>query len=171
MHIRPATENDIPALCDLQNLAIRDIDWMWIEKPETLDMRKAWFAERQHSGFPVIVAVDDDGSILGYASYGTFRGRDGYDLTVEHSVYLFPEARGKGTGKALLAEIIELARKDGRHAMVAIIDAENTLSIKLHEQFGFIHGGFMPQLGKKRGRWRDQVAMYLLLDDRETPPA
>lgn len=171
MIIRPATENDLPALLDLHNLAIRDIDWMWIEKPETLAAREAWFADRQRSGFPVIVAADEDDKVLGYASYGTFRGREGYDLTVEHSVYLFPEARGKGTGKALLAEIIDLARKDGRHAMVAIIDAENTLSIKLHEQFGFIHSGVMPQLGKKRGRWRDQVAMYLLLDDREAPPA
>lgn len=171
MHIRPATEADLPALLDLHNMAVRDIDWMWIEKEETLADRKAWFAARQRDGFPVVVAVDAAGKVLGYAGFGAFRGRDGYDLTVEHSVYLFPEARGQGTGKALLTHVIDLARQQGRHAMVAVIDAQNTLSIRMHERFGFIRGGMMPQIGKKRGKWRDQVTMYLLLDDRPAPPA
>ena len=171
MRIRPATDADLPALLALHNMAIADIDWMWIEQPETLEGRTAWLAERRAKGFPVDVVVDDDDRVLGYAAYGTYRGRDGYDLTVEHSVYLFPEARGQGLGKALLAHIIERARSDGRHAMVAVIDAENTNSIRLHERFGFEHGGHMKQLGKKRGKWRDQVQMALLLDDRDAPPA
>lgn len=169
MHIRPATDADLPALLAIHNQAIRELDGIWIEQEETPDGRAAWLAERRQKGFPVVVGVDDAGTVLGYAAYGTYRGRDGYDLTVEHSVYLFPEHQGKGYGKQLLAHIIELARADGRHAMVAVIDAENTGSIALHRQFGFTGGEVLRQLGKKRGKWRDQVQLVLLLDARETP--
>ncbi|WP_417310240.1 GNAT family N-acetyltransferase [Devosia sp.] len=170
MRIRPATDADLPALLTLHNQAIRDNDGIWIEIEETLEGRAAWLAERRQKGFPVVVGVNAQDEVLGYAAYGTYRGRDGYDLTVEHSVYLFPEHHGKGYGRQLLAHIIELARADGRHAMVAVIDVENTGSIRLHRGFGFTGGQVLPQLGKKRGKWRDQVQMVLLLDDRDVPP-
>jgi L-amino acid N-acyltransferase len=169
MHIRDATEADLSALLEIHNDAIRTLDAIWIEEEETMDGRRQWFRDRKAAGFPIIVAVDDADKVLGYGSYGTYRGRGGYRATVEHSVYLFPEARGHGAGKALLTRLIELAREDGLHAMVAVIDATNTISIEMHDRIGFESTGVLRQVGQKRGKWLDQVQMVLLLDDRERP--
>lgn len=170
MIIRDATEADLPALLEIHNDAIRNQAGIWLDDEEMLEQRRDWFEARQRASFPVIVAEDESGQVIGYASYGTYRGRGGYRLTVEHSVYLRTNARGKGTGKALMEQLIEVARERGMHAMVAVIDAENTLSIRMHEKFGFQSGGRLPQLGIKFGTWRDQYQMVLLLDERETPP-
>ncbi len=171
MTIRAATENDIPALLEIHNDAVRRLSWIWISREDTLADRTKWFHERMAAGFPVLVAEDGTGRVIGYGAFGTYRGRDGYDLTVEHSVYLLPEAQGHGLGKRLLTELIDIARAQGRHMMVAVIDTDNVLSIKLHEKFGFVHAGTLPEAGKKHGRWVSQTNMYLLLDDRKAPPA
>lgn len=169
--IRPATSADVPALLDLHNWSIAELDGTWIERPETLAGRTRWFEERMAADFPVLVAEDEAGKVVGYGAYGTFRGRDGYDLTVEHSIYVYPHAQGHGLGHRFLDMLVDIARKRGRHLMVAIIDAENRVSIDLHEKHGFVRGGALPQAGKKKGKWRDQVTLYLLLDDRDAPPA
>lgn len=171
MTIRDATESDLPALLEIHNQAIRTQAGIWIDHEETLEQRTAWMADKLAHDFPVIVAEDAAGAVVGYGAYGTYRGRGGYRLTVEHSVYLSPDAQGKGMGKALMQRLIEIARARGIHAMVAVIDAENTLSIKLHENFGFQSAGMLPQLGVKFGQWRDQYQMVLLLDERDAPPA
>ncbi|MBU1175994.1 MAG: GNAT family N-acetyltransferase [Alphaproteobacteria bacterium] len=169
MHIRDAKEADLPSLLAIHNDAIRTLDAIWIEHEDTMEDRRQWFLDRKAMGFPVVLAVDDNDTVLGYGSYGTYRGREGYRLTVEHSVYLFPEARGKGVGKALLSWLIEKARADGLHAMVAVIDASNAVSIDMHEKFGFESSGVLRQLGQKWGKWLDQVQMVKLLDDRAAP--
>ena len=169
MIIRNATEADLPDLLAIHNEAIRTLDAIWIEHEETMADREKWFIDRRAAGYPIVVAVDDRGKVLGYGSYGSYRGRDGYRLTVEHSVYLYAHARGNGAGKALLTYLIGQARADGFHAMVAVIDATNTISIDMHEKFGFESTGVLRQLGQKRGKWLDQVQMVKLLDDRAAP--
>ena len=171
MLFRDATEADLPGLLEIHNHAIRTLAGIWIDDEETLEQRRLWLTDKRAHNFPVIVAEDEGGTIAGYGAYGTYRGRGGYRLTVEHSVYLLPEAQGKGAGKALLERLIDIARERGMHAMVAVIDAENILSIRLHEKFGFVSAGLLPQLGIKFGQWRDQFQMVLLLDDRQLPPA
>lgn len=170
MIIRDAVEADLPALLEIHNEAIREQAGIWIDDEETPQDRRTWLAQRSASNFPVIVAQDKGGRVLGYGSYGTYRGRGGYRLTVEHSVYLFNDTRGQGAGKALMQRLIEIARERGMHAMVAVIDAENLISIRMHEKFGFVSAGVLPQLGMKFGTWRDQHQMVLLLDDRDVPP-
>lgn len=170
MLLRNATEADLPGLLEIHNHAIRTQAGIWIDDEEVLEQRAAWLADRAAHDFPVIVAEDESGAVVGYGSYGTYRGRGGYRLTVEHSVYLLPAAQGKGLGKALLKRLIEIARERGMHAMVAVIDAENVLSIALHEKFKFQSVGILPQLGIKFGAWRDQFQMVLILDDRDVPP-
>lgn len=167
--IRDATEDDLPALLAIHNDAVKHLDAIWIEREDTLAERRAWLEDKRQNGFPVVVALDQDGQVLGYGSYGTYRAREGYRATVEHSVYLFEAARGKGAGKALLGWLIENARARGFHAMVAVIDASNTVSIDMHEKFGFESTGVLRQVGQKRGKWLDQVQMVLLLDDRPAP--
>ena len=169
MIIRNASEADLPDLLEIHNDAVRTLGGIWTELEDTPAERRKWFDDRKAAGFPIVVAVDEGGKVLGYGAYGTFRGRDGYRGTVEHSVYLYPDARGKGAGKALLSWLLERARTDGLHAMVAAIDATNTVSIALHEKFGFESAGVMRQIGQKWGRWLDLVLMVKLLDDRPAP--
>ncbi len=169
MIIRNANQEDLPALLAIHNEAIRTLDAIWIEHEESLEDRQNWFIERRAAGFPVVVAVDDNGRTLGYGSYGSYRSREGYRGTVEHSVYLFADARGNGVGKALLNHLIGQARADGFHAMVAVIDANNAISIAMHEKFGFESAGVLRQVGQKHGKWLDLIQMVLLLDKRKAP--
>ena len=121
-----------------------------------------WFTERQQAGWPVI-AAEENSILLGYASYGTFRVRAAYKYTVEHSVYVSNEHTGKGIGKILLAELIELAKKQGLHSMIGCIDAENKSSIDFHKKFGFREAGVLKEVAYKFDRWLDLQFMELLL--------
>lgn len=169
MNVRPATEGDLPQILDIHNDAIRRLDAIWTEAEETLADRQAWLNDRTANGFAVLVA-EEDGKILGHASYGTYRSRSGYRKTVEHSVYLRDEAQGRGVGKALMEALIADAKAKGFHLMVAVIDAKNQSSIAFHERLGFEMAGRLPQAGFKHGRWLDQVNMVLLLNEDPAPP-
>lgn len=169
MLIRPWQTSDLPQLLALHNDAVRRLDAIWTEIEDTLEERTAWAEARAAAGFPILVAVDDEESLLGYASYGTYRAKTGYRLTVEHSIYLWDKAQGKGVGKALMRALIQQARQDGLHAMIGVIDAKNAASIRFHEGFGFVHAGHLRQVGFKHGRWLDQVNMVLLLNEDAAP--
>ncbi|MCD7058748.1 GNAT family N-acetyltransferase [Pelagibacterium xiamenense] len=169
MLIRPATEADLPQILEIHNHAVRNLDAIWTEAEETIEDRRAWLLDRQNGGFTVLVAVEDD-TVLGMASYGTYRSRSGYRKTIEHSIYLREDAQGRGVGKALMEALIADARAKGFHLMVAVIDAKNTGSIAFHERFGFALAGTLPQAGFKHGKWLDQVNMVLLLNDDPAPP-
>lgn len=169
--IRDATPSDVPQLLDLRNWSIENLDGIWIEQTATLAEHHAWFQERKNNNFPVLVACDEAEKIVGFGSYGTYRGRDGYDLTVEHSVYLYPHAQGHGLGRTLLEKLIEIARARSKHVMLAIIDHQNEVSIRLHEKLGFVEAGRVPEAGKKGGIWHTQVTLYLKLDNRAAPCA
>ncbi|OKL44236.1 GNAT family N-acetyltransferase [Pseudovibrio exalbescens] len=171
MRIRPAIHDDLPALLMIHNDAVRNSAAIWLVEEDTLDDRRAWFETRTKQGFPVFVAEAADGTFLGYASYGPYKEKSGYDLTVEHSVYVMPEAHGSGAGSALLKALIAQAREDGYHVMIAGIDSLNDGSIRFHERFGFKTSGVLPQVGFKYNRWLDLVIMTLILNEGATPPA
>ncbi|SDR18967.1 GNAT family N-acetyltransferase [Pseudovibrio sp. Tun.PSC04-5.I4] len=171
MIIRDATKTDLPALLDIHNDAVKTLAAIWTDTLETLEDRTNWFDARIAGGFPIIVAEDVNGEVLGYGSYGPFRDKSGYDKTMEHSVYITPQAQGKGAGSALLVKLIELAKADRHHVLVGAIDSENTGSIRLHERYGFKVTGELPQVGFKFGRWLDLTLMSLLLNADEAPAA
>jgi phosphinothricin acetyltransferase len=141
---------------------------IWNERLVDVDDRAAWLADRLRAGYPVLVASDGH-DVLGYATFGDFRPHDGYRFTVEHSVYVRSDQRGRGIGKALMIELIGQARAIGKHVMVAAVESENAGSIALHERLGFVETGRMPQVGMKFGRWLDLTFLQLILDDRPTP--
>lgn len=170
MLVRNATINDIPGLLAVHNYAVRELDAIWTEVEETLEDRQAWFRQRTAAGYPVLVVIDDKNEVAGYGTFGEYRQKPGYRLTVEHSLYIAADAQGKGIGKTLLAKLIEIAKAGDYHMMVGIIEDQNHGSVRLHEKFGFIPAGQLPQSGMKNGRWLGQLSMYLLLDDRPTPP-
>jgi len=167
--IRPPTRDDLPALLAIYNDAVRNLAAIWTEHEDTREERAAWLEERHAQGFPVLVAVDDSGAVMGYATYGTYRSKPGYRLTVEHSIYMAPWARGRGFGTPLMEALIARAKQDGLHVMIAVIEAENAGSIRFHERFGFVLGGMLPEVGFKHGRWLDQVHMYLRLGNAAPP--
>jgi L-amino acid N-acyltransferase YncA len=101
--------------------------------------------------------------VAGVGSYGPFRPWPGYRFTVEHSVYVARPYRGCGIGRSMVAALIEAARAQGMHAMIAGIDADNSASLRLHAALGFAQVAHFRQVGFKFGRWLDLICVELLL--------
>lgn len=168
VHLRDAEAADLPTITEIHNHAVVHTTAIWNEDAVDVDDRAAWLADRTGRGYPVIVAVDDTG-VVGYASYAQWRPHSGYRLTVEHSVYVRGDQRGRGIGTTLMTALIARARADGLHVMIGGIESGNTASIVLHERLGFVEVGRMPQVGAKFGRWLDLSMLQLVLDDRPAP--
>jgi L-amino acid N-acyltransferase len=124
--------------------------------PETM---VEWFRVKRAHQFPVLGAVGDDGTLLGFATYGTFRAWPAYKYTVEHSVYVHKDHRRKGVARALMTRLVAVAEEQSYHVMVAGIDAANAASIALHVELGFDYVGTIRHAGFKFGRWLD-LALY-----------
>jgi L-amino acid N-acyltransferase YncA len=163
--IRPAVEDDLPALLDIYNHVILNTTAVYSYHPHTLEMRREWYADKLKHKFPVFVAVAD-GVIAGFSSYGPFRAWPAYKYTIENSVYVADGHRGRGIGRLLIRPLIEEARAQGYHAIIASIDASNASSMRLHSSFGFEEVAHFRQVGFKFGRWLDLKFLELLL---ETP--
>lgn len=166
--LRPATEADLPEILEIYNDAILHTTAVYDYKPHTLEMRAQWLREQQKNNFPVFAALLNE-RVVGFASYGKFRMKQGYKYTVEHSVYIHPDFRKRGIGKKLLAQIIEAACENNMHSLIGGIDASNTESIKFHEQFHFKEAGHLHQVAYKFGRWLDLKFMELILKTPEKP--
>lgn len=163
MTIRDAVESDMLQVLAIHNEVIATSTAIYSETPSTLAERVDWWRSRVAAGFPVIVAEDDSG-LVGYASFGEFRGRPGYRFTVEHSVYVRQDRRGSGAGVALMTHLIDHAKGAGKHVMIAGVDAENEPSIRFHERLGFERVARFKEVGYKFGRWLDLVFLQLMLD-------
>ena len=168
MQIRAAEEGDAKVIAEIYNDAVLNTTAIWNDSTVDIANRIQWIATRQAAGFPVLVA-DNEHGVIGYASYGDWRPWDGYRHTVEHSVYVHTNGRGKGVGGMLMAALIERAREHGKHMMIAGIESENSASIALHKKLGFSDGGRLNQVGCKFGRWLDLTFLQLQLDARPQP--
>lgn len=171
MEIRDADLQDIEGITAIYNDAVLNTLAIWNETAVDTANRTAWLGDRRRAGYPVLVAVDATQQVIGYASFGDWRAFDGFRHTVEHSIYVRSDQRGKGIGPQLMAALIERARAIGKHVMVAGIEAGNTGSIRLHERLGFTHTGTLTQVGMKFGKWLDLAFLQLTLDSRPTPDA
>jgi len=161
--LRDAVDTDLPRILDITNEAIANTTAVWSLTPATLETRSTWLKERRARNFPVLVAIDDDGALLGFASFGDFRPWEGYLHSVEHSVYVDTSARRRGIGIALVEALIPRAQQLGKHVMIAGIEAGNTISIELHAKLGFVETGRLLQVGRKFDRWLDLVFMQRAL--------
>lgn len=168
MHIRDAEIVDLETITRIYNDAVQNTTAIWNETVVDVDDRAVWLADRLRAGFPVIVAADETG-VLGYATFGAWRPHDGYRHTVENSVYVRDDQRGRGIGRTLMLELIERARAQGVHVMIAAVESENAGSIALHHRLGFTTTGQLPHVGTKFGRWLDLTFLQLVLDDRPSP--
>ncbi len=163
MQIRAATEQDFPAILAIYNEVIANTTAVYRELPATLEDRLAWWRSRQASGYPVIVAVDTGSDVLGFASFGEFRAWPCYRHTVEHSVHVRADRRGRGVGRALVTALFPLAAQLEMHVMIAGVDADNSASIALHERLGFEKVARFREVGRKFGRWLDLVFLQRYL--------
>jgi phosphinothricin acetyltransferase len=140
------------------------------DPPDLAEMEKRCAALLAR-GFPYLVASEPDGTILGYAYAGPFRPRRAYRFSVENSIYMRPDAAGRGVGRALLTALIEAAAAWGARQMIAVIgDSANAASIGLHKALGFQPAGVIRSVGFKHGRWLDSVLMQLPLGDGDASP-
>jgi L-amino acid N-acyltransferase len=157
------------AILDILNEAIVNSTALYDYDPRTLAHMLDWFATKQLGNFPVIGLVDHTDRLRGFASYGQFRAWPAYKYSIEHSVYVHTDFRGQGIGRTLMQQLIEIAKKQQYHTMIAGIDLTNTASIALHHQLGFKHAGTIEQAGFKFGRWLDLGFYQLLLATPDCP--
>lgn len=157
------------AILDIFNDAIVTSTALYDYQPRPLAGMAAWFAAKAQGGFPVIGLEDGAGTLLAFGSFGTFRAFPAYKYTVEHSVYVHQDHRGRGLGAQVMQALIAAARDRQLHALVGAIDATNAGSIALHQRLGFRHVGTLPQVGFKFGRWLDLAFWQLTLDTPAAP--
>jgi phosphinothricin acetyltransferase len=166
--IRPASEGDLPEILSIYNDIILHTTAVYDYKPHTLEMRKSWYASKLKDNYPVFVAVEDD-KIVGFSSIGPFRAWAAYKYSVENSVYVAAEQRGRGIGKILLPPLITAANERNLHVILAGIDASNDASIHLHMHFGFQEVAHFKEVGYKFGRWLDLKFLELTLKTPSVP--
>ena len=155
-HVRQANVSDLDAILSIYNEAIEKTTAIYEYECFSTAYIENWWQQRQNENLPVLV-LEQDGLVVGFATYGTFRARAAYRSTMEHSVYVLESHRGKGFGKILLQAIVEAAKSNGVHVLIGGIDAENTLSIALHESQGFRVAGHLHEVAFKFDRWLDLV--------------
>jgi L-amino acid N-acyltransferase YncA len=166
--IRHVVDDDLPELLRIYNEVILRTTAVYDYKPHTLEMRREWLKTKRQQGFPVFVAHDDD-AVVGFSSIGPFRNWAAYKYSVENSVYVTSDHRGKGIGKMLIPPLIQAAREMDMHTIVASIDATNESSIRLHQFFGFEEVAYFKQVGYKFGRWLDLKFFQLMLETPKNP--
>ena len=165
----PCSTEQLPEILSIFNEAIMNSTALYEYVPRNMEFMHAWYESKLKKNYPITGAFDRDGKLLGFGTYGVFRERPAYKYTVEHSVYVHLDARGKGLGKILLHEIIKLATEQDYHVLVGGIDASNNISIRLHEQLGFEFCGRVKQAAYKFGRWLDLDFYQLILKTPEKP--
>jgi L-amino acid N-acyltransferase len=156
-------ERHASQILDIFNEAIVTSTALFDYKPRAPESMTPWFKAKENGRFPVIGIESDREELLGFASYGTFRAWPAYRYSVEHSVYVHKDQRGKGLGRALMVELIAAARDQNYHLLVGGIEAANSGSIALHESLGFTHAGTVREAGYKFGRWLDLSFYQLIL--------
>ncbi len=160
--IRPYQKSDTAAILDIINYNILHSTALYDYTIRSLEQQDGILESKLNSGFPIIVA-ENEGLVVGFGMYSEFRFREAYKYTVEHSVYVNSENQGLGIGHQLLSCLIELAKTQGLHTMIGVIDAENQKSIDFHHQFGFKTVGIIKESGFKFERWLDSVFVQLIL--------
>jgi len=163
LKIRDATADDLQAIDDIYNHYVLTCTCTWQTAPEPMQARREWFAA--HGGkFPVIVG-ELGGQVVGWGALSPYHRREGYQFTVENSVYVRPGLHGKGIGTTLLKELIQRAKALGHRSIVAVISGDQTPSIALHAKHGFAEAGRLREAGYKFEKWLDVVYMQKMLND------
>jgi phosphinothricin acetyltransferase len=161
--IRDATDDDLPQITAIYNEVIANTTAVFSDLPVAVDDRRDWRSGRIAAGYPVLVAADASG-VVGFASFGDFRSWPGYRHTVEHSVHVRADCRGRGYGRALVTALLPRAAALSKHVMIAGVDASNAVSIRMHEGLGFERVAHLREVARKFDRWLDLVFLQRRCD-------
>jgi len=169
--IRSATSSDLPAITEIYAHAVRNGTASYELEPPSLEEMTSRMEALLSKGYPYLVA-EESGRVLGYAYAGPFRPRRAYRFMVEDSIYIAPDAQGRGVGRSLLTALIAACEKLGFRQIAAVIGdgSPQSASVKLHEALGFQHAGVLKGSGYKHGRWLDTVFMTLEINGGATIP-
>lgn len=172
MLIRAVEDADIPAMAAIYGHHVLTGFGSFEETPPTEEAMAGRIAAVRVLDLPWLVA-EEAGEVVGYAYASAFRPRPGYRYTAEDSVYVAPEAAGRGVGRAVLSAVIARCEAMGLRRMLAVIgDSGNAASIGLHRALGFELVGIARGVGFKHGRWVDLVWMQRALNEGDqVPPA
>ncbi len=161
--IRRGEKRDLPVLLDIYNHEVEYGTATLDLHPKTMEEWEVWFSQHNVANHPLLV-LEEDGAVLGYASLSPYRVKEAYSSTVELSIYVAPEHRGKGVAGAMMAELLRLAREDpATHTVVSVITGGNVASLRLHEKFGFTFSGTIREVGWKMGKYLDIDNFYLIV--------
>jgi L-amino acid N-acyltransferase YncA len=168
--IRPSTDADLPAIAAIySHHVLHGTGTFETEPPSQADM-SARRADVLGKNLPYLV-LEEAGKVLGFGYGNWFKPRPAYRFSVEDSIYLAPEAAGKGLGKLLLTELCaQLERRGIRKVMAVIGDSSNLGSVGVHRALGFSQIGVVQSCGWKFGRWLDIVLMEKTLGAGDTTP-
>ncbi|HUP85301.1 MAG TPA: GNAT family N-acetyltransferase [Acidimicrobiales bacterium] len=160
--VRLATGEDAEAIRTIYNREVIGSTVTFDLVPRSLGQQRQWLQE--HAGaHPAVVAVEDTGEVAGFGSLSPYRSRPAYSTTVEDSVYVHHDHRGKGVGRLVLAELVRLADVHGFHSVMARIVGGHEASIALHTACGFELVGTEREVGRKFGKWLDVALMQRLV--------
>ncbi|MDI7862422.1 N-acetyltransferase family protein [Rhizobiaceae bacterium n13] len=168
VRIRDASLSDIASITAIyRESVLHGVASYELSPPDEAEMT-ARFVSITEKHYPYIGAEDENGAFLGYAYASPFRTRPAYRWLVEDSIYLAPEARGKGAGRALLAALVERCTALGFRSMVAVIGGAHPASVAVHRACGFEESGLLKATGFKHGRWLDTALMQRQLGEGAT---
>jgi phosphinothricin acetyltransferase len=162
MQVRLARLDDAEAIRAIYNREVTGSTVTFDLVPRTLEDQQDWLDS--HAGaHPAVVVEDADGTITGFGSLSAYRSRPAYSTTVEDSVYVHHDFRGRGVGRLVLGELVRLAEVHGFHAVMARIVGGHEASISLHTGCGFSLVGIEREVGRKFGKWLDVALMQRLV--------
>ena len=161
METRLARLDDAEAIRQIYNREVSTSTVTFDLVPRTLDEQITWLQAR--SGAHVVLVAEDGDEVVGFASLSPFRERPAYNSTVESSIYVRADQRGRGVGSRLLGDLVGLAAQHGFHTMIARIVGGHDASIGLHRSLGFVEIGTEREVGRKFGTWLDVVVMQRML--------
>ena len=153
--VRPAAAGDLEHINEIYNQYIGETHYTFDIEPMTMSTRTEWFSQYAQSGpHRLFVALLED-RVVGYASSNRFRPKVGYNTSVETSVYLAPDAVGKGAGTRLYETLFNALKDEDLHRAYAGIALPNPASIALHQRFGFKRVAHFTEQGRKFDRYWD----------------
>ena len=158
--IRAARPGDAAAIAVIYAHYVATSGATFDEHAPSPDEIEAKIGTIQAAGLPFVVA-ELDGAVAGYGYLAPYRERSAYRYTVEDSVYVAPDARGGGVGRALLDRLVADAARSGavREVIAVIADTGDPASVALHAVSGFREAGRLRAVGCKDGRCYDTILM------------
>jgi phosphinothricin acetyltransferase len=153
--IRSARPGDLPRLTEIYNHYVRETPITFDTEPFPVEDRRSWLEQFDEKGPYRLVVAEEAGRAVGYAASTRFRVKPAYVTSVETTIYVDPEAVGRGIGAPLYAELFERLRGEDLHRAYAGITLPNPTSVRLHVGFGFRSIGVYREVGRKLGRFWD----------------